>query len=149
MERILIAGDPNSRDFVDQAYGDLAQVEFASSVTEAEALIAENRPSIAIGTLAFDESRFLNLLPLLKKLQIKTVVVDCPYTSLNDACLGVIKSYAEAMEVAAWWDMRRTLAEEGIEAAGKEIRAIVQVLLNDGLPGQPPPHGEAGISLRH
>ncbi len=56
MKRILIVGDPNSRDFVNKAYGDLAQVTFASSVADAEALIADNRPSIVIGTLAFDES---------------------------------------------------------------------------------------------
>lgn len=129
MKRILIVGDPNSRDFVDQAYGDLAQVAFASNTTAAEALIIDNRPSIVIGTLAFDESRFLNLLPLLRKLQIKTVVVDCPYTTLNDASLEVIKYYAKEMGVAAWWDMRRTLAKEGIDVAGKEIRTIVQNLL--------------------
>ena len=129
MKRILIVGDPNSRDFVDQAYGDLGQVAFASSTTAAEALINDNRPSIVIGTLAFDESRFLTLLPLLQKLQIKTVVVDCPYTTLNDASLEVIKFYAKEMGVAAWWDMRRTLAKEGIEVAGKEIRAIVKSLL--------------------
>ena len=136
MKRILIVGDPNSRDFVNQAYGDLAQVVFAFNVTEAEALIAESRPSIVIGTLAFDESRFLDLLPLLKDLQIKTVVVDCPYTIMNDASLGAVKYYANEMGVAAWWDMRRTLAKEGIEAAAKEIRAIVQALLNDGLPSE-------------
>jgi hypothetical protein len=129
MKRILIVGDPNSRDFVDQAYGDLAQVTFASSATAAEALITDNRPSIAIGTLAFDESRFLTLLPLLQKLQIKTVVVDCPYTTMNDASLEVIKYYAKEMGVAAWWDMRRTLAKEGVEVARKEIRAIVRDLL--------------------
>ncbi len=129
MKRILIVGDPNSRDFVDKAYGDLAQVTFASSTTAAEALITDNLPSIVIGTLAFDESRFLTLLPLLQKLQIKTVVVDCPYTTLNDASLEVIKYYAKEMGVAAWWDMRRTLAKEGVEVAGKEIRAIVQNLL--------------------
>ena len=146
MKRILIVGDPNSRDFVNQAYGDLAKVVFASSVTEAKALIADNRPSIVIGTLAFDESRFLNLLPLLMELQIKTVVVDCPYTTLNDASLEVIKYYANEMRVAAWWDMRRTLAQEGIEVAGKEIRAIVQNLLNDRLPSEPRPHGETDIA---
>ena len=137
MKNILIVGDPNSRDFVNQAYGDLAQVIFASSVTEAEAAIAASRPSIAIGTLAFDESRFLNLLPLLIKRQIKTVIVDCPYTSLNDATLAAVKNYASEVGVAAWWDMRRTLAKEGIEVAAQEIRAIVQNLLNDTLPGEP------------
>jgi hypothetical protein len=135
MERILIVGDPNSRDFANQAYGDLAHLEFASSVTEARAFIARFRPSIAIGTLAFDESRFLNLLPLLMGLEIKTVVVDCPYTSMNEATLDVVKYYAREMGVAAWWDMRSTLAKEGIEVASKEIREIVQRLLDDGLPG--------------
>jgi hypothetical protein len=148
MKRILIVGDPDTRDFVNQAYGDLAQVAFASSVTDAEALIVDNRPSIVIGTLAFDESRFLNLLPLLMELEIKTVVVDCPYTVMNDATLEVIKYYAKEMRVAAWWDMQRTLAKEGIEVAGKEIRAIVQSLLNDRLPSEPPPHGEADMA-RH
>ena len=137
MKNILIVGDPNSRDFVNQAYGDLAQVIFASSVTEAEAAIAASRPSIAIGTLAFDESRFLNLLSLLIKRQIKTVIVDCPYTSLNDATLAAVKSYASEVGVAAWWDMRRTLAKEGIEVAAQEILAIVQNLMNDTLPRDP------------
>jgi hypothetical protein len=141
MKKILIVGDPNSRDFVNQAYGDLAQVTFASSVVEAEALIAKDQPSIAIGTLAFDESRFLKLLPLLTKLHIKTVVVDCPYTSMNDATLDVVKLYAKEMRVAAWWDMRRTVAKDGIEVASREIRAIVQGLLNNRLPGDPQPHG--------
>ena len=129
MKRILIVGDPDSREFVEQAYGDLAQVAFASSTSAAEAVITDNRPSIVIGTLAFDESRFLTLLPLLQRLQIKTVVVDCPYTTLNDASLEVIKYYAKVMGVAAWWDMRRTVAKEGLEVAGKEIRGIVKNLL--------------------
>ena len=146
MKRILIVGDPNSREFVNHAYGDLAQVSFASSVTDAEALIAESHPSLVIGTLAFDESRFLKLLPLLMKRQIKTVVVDCPYTSLNDASLEVVKNYAHAMGVAAWWDMRRTLAKEGAEAAGREIRAIVQNLLSDKLTSEPLQDGGADIS---
>lgn len=137
MKRILVVGDPNSREFVNQAYGDLAQVTFVSSVTEAEDLIADSRPSIVIGTLAFDESRFLNLLPFLMELQIKTVVVDCPYTFMNDATVEAIKYYAKDMGVAAWWDMRRTVAKEGIEVAGNEIRAIVQDLLNDRLPREP------------
>ena len=137
MKRILVVGDPNSRDFVNKAYGDLAQVTFASSVADAEALIADNRPSIVIGTLAFDESRFLNLLPLLMELQIKTVVVECPYTITNDATVEAVKLYANDMGVAAWWDMRRTVANEGLEVAGKEIRAIVQGLLNDRLPREP------------
>ena len=134
METILIVGDPTSRDFVDQAYGDLAQVAFASSVAEAESLIADHPPSIVIGTLAFDESRFLTLLPLLKQHQIKTVVVDCPYTTLNAAYLDVVQHYAHEMGVAAWWDMRRTCAKEGLEAAAKEIRAIVRNLLAGRLP---------------
>ena len=141
MKTILIVGDPNSRDFANQAYGDLAQLAFASSVTEARVLLARTRPSIVIGTLAFDESRFLNLLPLLNGLEIKTVVVDCPYTLMNDATLQVVKYYASEMGVAAWWDMRLTLAKEGIEVAGKEIREIVQKLLDDRLPSEPLPHG--------
>ena len=139
MKRLLVVGDPNSRDFVTHAYGDLARVTFASSVREAEALIAEARPSLVIGTLAFDESRFLTLLPLLEELKIKTVVVDCPYTSMNDATLVAIKHYADAMGVAAWWDMRRTVAEDGIDVASKEIRSIVQTLLNDRLPTEARP----------
>lgn len=149
MKRILIVGDPDSRDFVNQAYGDLAQVVFASSVTEARALIADDIPSIAIGTLAFDESRFLTLLPLLLKFDVKTVVVDCPYTSLNDASLEAVKYYAKEMGVAAWWDMRRTLATAGIEVAGKEIRAIVLDLLNGRLPSAPPPYGRDITDRRH
>lgn len=149
MKRILIVGDPNSRDFVNQAYGDLAQVAFASSVTDAQALIADDPPSIVIGTLAFDESRFLDLLPLLMELQIKTVVVDCPYTTLNDAALEVVRDYAHEIGVAAWWDMRRTLAKDGTEVAGKEIRAIVQDLLTDRLPSEPPSQGEANTARRH
>ena len=139
MKQILVVGDPNSRDFAIHAYGDLAQVTFASSVREAEARIAEARPSLVIGTLAFDESRFLTLLPLLEELTIKTVVVDCPYTLVNDATLGAIKHYANAMGVAAWWDMRRTVAQDGVDVAGKEIRTIVQNLLNDRLPTEPRP----------
>jgi hypothetical protein len=137
MQRILIVGDPNSREFVEKSYGDLAEVVFASCVTEANALIAESRPTLVIGTLAFDESRFLTLLPVLKELEIKSVVVDCPYTTLNDASLEVIKYYAKQMGVAAWWDMRRTFAEEGIEVAGREIRAIVNNLLKEQLPSEP------------
>lgn len=148
MKRIVILGDPNSRDFVNQAYGDLAAVEFASSVTDAEALIANNRPSIVIGTLAFDESRFLNLLPLLMDLQIKTVVVDCPYTTITDAALETYRDYAKEMGVSAWWDMRRTVAKEGLEVAGQQIRAIVQNLLDDRLPGESSSRGEASISRR-
>lgn len=148
MKRILIVGDPNSRDFVDQAYGDLAEVEFASSVTDAKDRIAKNLPSIAIGTLAFDESRFLSLLPLLVDLKIKTVVVDCPYTTINDATLEAVKYYANEVGVAAWWDMRRTLAKDGLEVAAKEIRAIVQDLLNDRLSSEPPPQGESDIARR-
>lgn len=131
MKNILIAGDPNSRDFANKAYGDLAVVVFASSVAEAAAHIAEDRPSIVIGTLAFDESRFLTLLPLLQELQIKTVIVDCPHTALNDASLEVIKYHAKLMGVARWWGMRRTLAQEGIDVASKEIRSIVQNLLSN------------------
>ncbi len=140
MKKILVVGDPNSREFVIQAYGDLAQVAFASSVKEAQALIAETRPSLVIGTLAFDESRFLTLLPSLESLNTKTVVVDCPYTSLNDATLDAIKHYAKAMGVAAWWDMRRTVAKDGIDVARKEIRCIVQSLLSDRLPTDPLTH---------
>ena len=146
MKRILVVGDPTSRDFVSEAYGDLAEVTFASDVTDAESLIANSRPSLVIGTLAFDESRFLKLLPLLRKHQINTVVVDCPYTSMNDASLEVIKYYASEMGVAAWWDMRSTLANDGIEVARKEIRAIVQKLLNDQLPNESPRHGESDIA---
>ena len=140
MQTILIVGDPNSREFVDKSYGDLAEVVFASCVTDAKALIAGSRPSLVIGTLAFDESRFLTLLPTLKELEIKTVVVDCPYTTLNDASLEVIKYYAKEMSVVAWWDMRRTFAREGIDVAGREIRAIVENLLNEQLPSEPSTH---------
>jgi hypothetical protein len=140
MQRILIVGDPNSREFVDKSYGDLAEIVFASCVIDAKTLIAENRPALVIGTLAFDESRFLTLLPTLKELEIKTVVIDCPYTTMNDASLEVIKYYAKEMSVAAWWDMRRTLAREGIDVAGREIRAIVDNLLNEQLPSEPATH---------
>ena len=74
---------------------------------------------------------------MLKELGIKAVVVDCPYTTLNDASLEVIKYYAMQMSVAAWWDMRRTLAREGIDVAGREIRSIVENLLNERLSSEP------------
>jgi hypothetical protein len=134
MKRILIVGDPNSREFANGAYGDLAELEFASNVTDAEVFATDKRPSIAIGTLAFDESRFLTLLPLLMKLDVKTIIVDCPYTLLNDASLEAIKHYANDMGVAAWWDMRRTLANKGPQTAANEIRKIVQTLLSEKLP---------------
>lgn len=134
MKTILIVGDPNSRDFVNRAYGDLAEAIFASSVEEAKTLIAKSPPSLVIGTLAFDESRFLTLLPLTEASQVKVVVVDCPYTFMKDEALQLVKSYAKEMNVAAWWDMRLALAKAGAEGAAREIREIVENLLFGGSP---------------
>lgn len=133
MKSILVAGDPNSREFVNRAYGDLAPVTFANSVKEAEALIAGQAPTILIGTLAFDESNFLNLLAPAHERHIKVIIVECPSTVLNDESIKEIQAYAVEMGVDAWWNMRRTVAESGMDVAAREIRAIVQNLLNDGL----------------
>ena len=130
MNSILVAGDPNSRDFVDASYGDLAEVTFASSIDEAERVLKKQAPTILIGTLVFDDSQFLRMLPLALELGVKVVVIDCPYTNVTEAILGTLREYAADMGVAAWWDMRATVSASGIDAASKEIRAIVQKLLN-------------------
>ena len=130
MKNILVAGDLSSQDFVNRAYGDLAAVTFARNVEDARAIIEDCPSTIMVGTLAFDESRFLSLLPLARSRKIKVVVVDCPYTVLDEATLGALKAGATELGISAWWDMRRTLEVAGTDLAAKEIRAIVRSLLN-------------------
>jgi len=134
MATILVVGDPDNREFVDSAYGDLAEVIFASTAEEARTLLESDRPSLMIGTLAFDESRFLTLLPVAAARCVNVVVVDCPYTQLSEAVIATIRAYALDAGVAAWWDMRATVAHKGLGAAAKEIRQIVQDLLYLDLP---------------
>ena len=131
LKSILVAGDPQSHDFVNQAYGDLAAVTFASGVNDAKSRIEARPPAILIGTLAFDDSRFLTLIPLARARKVKVVVVDCPYTVLDDTALDAIRATASDLGISAWWDMRRTLAAEGSDAAAREIRMIVKKLLDD------------------
>lgn len=135
MATILVVGDPDSRDFVDSAYGDLAEVTFASSASEAIDRLKKNPPSLMIGTLAFDQSKFLELLPFAAERRVKVVVVDCPYTQMNEGTLSAVKMLAECIGVMAWWDMRTSVAKSGLGVAAKEIRQIVQ----DALKADPPP----------
>lgn len=134
MKNILVAGPPESHDFANQAYGDLAAVTFARGVNDAKFRLETCPPDILIGTLAFDDSRFLELMSLARARHVKVVVVDCPYTILDDIALDAIRATASDLGIAAWWNMRKILAAEGPDAAVQEIRAIVTKLLDDSGP---------------
>lgn len=111
------------------AYGDLASIAFARTADAALQMLRESPPTILIGTLVFDESRFWSLIPQAKLQGCSVVIVDCPYTRLSEEHLGRLRRTAGLLGIDAWWDMRTVFAAQGAAAAAAQIRAIVQELL--------------------
>ena len=129
MPSILVAGDPSSHSFVLDTYGDLALVTFARDINHALAILKRNPPSILIGTLTFDDSGFLPLIPIAKAGGSAVVVVDCPHTVLRGEALDHVMHSARLMGMDNWFDMRNVIDQQGIAEAASQIRMIVQQLL--------------------